>query len=143
MRDLSGLGGYAVSLRYCVLPCVRDYTGLVSISRCAEGNLMECSCLADERGYRFWLTRGAKGSGWNRKELALLYAVAQAPPKDLVRKETHQPNDEADCIPHWNEPQDFAKLPIAHSPFSPRPCQATAKNQISDQVGDGQGHRAD
>jgi hypothetical protein len=42
------------------------------------------SCLAGDRGYRFWPWRRAVGGGWNRDELAALHVVAQAPPNDFV-----------------------------------------------------------
>src|ERR1700738_2939993 len=74
---------------------------------------------------------------WHGEEVAILHAINQTTPDDLVRKKTSDPHNKADGIPQWNKPEPLPCSGIMQTPPSGRPRQAEAEQEVRKKMPNG------
>jgi hypothetical protein len=71
---------------------------------------------------------------WHGEEMAILHAINQTAPDNLVRKKTTDPDNKTDGIPQWNEPEPLSCSGIMQTPPSGRPRQPEAEQEVRKKI---------
>src|SRR6266850_1947153 len=77
---------------------------------------------------------------WHGEEVAILHAINQTAPDDLVREKTTDPDNETDGIPQWNKPEPLHGSGITQPPASGRPRQTEAEQEVREKICHGDSH---